>query len=88
MDKYHCPICKVELEPIPRYPSYVCGNCAQEASDEAGRLLKFYNIDSSGGYIAKYVDTNEEYESHICYINAIKCYANEARFGGIVIVKK
>jgi hypothetical protein len=40
-----------------------------------------------GGYVAYYWDSNnaEEYNSHECYIDGIKCWADEARFGGIVI---
>jgi len=30
-------------------------------------------------------DSKEEYKSHDCYIDGIKCRADEARFGGIVI---
>ena len=87
MDNYQCPICKVDLEPIPRYPNYVCKICTSKATDEEGRKLKFSNIDMSGGYMAKYSDTSEEYDSHTCYINGFECHADEARFGGIVIEK-
>jgi len=30
-------------------------------------------------------ETSEPHASHICYIRGIRCYADEARFGGIVI---
>lgn len=39
----------------------------------------------SGGYEAVITDTQEKYPSHICYIEGHKCWADEARFGGIVI---
>jgi len=39
----------------------------------------------SGGFQAIVADTEEEYPSHICYIEGIKCWADEARFGGIAI---
>lgn len=39
----------------------------------------------SGGFIAGYADNGEEHGQHICYIDGIKCWADEARFGGIVI---
>jgi hypothetical protein len=47
----------------------------------------FRNIDSGGGFDAKYADTGEQYSSNDCYIDNVKCYANEAHFGGIVIQK-
>jgi hypothetical protein len=39
----------------------------------------------SGGFAAKYADTGEEYPSHVCFIEGAKCYADEARLGGIRI---
>ena len=39
----------------------------------------------SGGYAAEYADTGDPYESHECFVDGIECYADEARFGGIVI---
>jgi hypothetical protein len=80
-----CPICSAKIEKSLRYPNYVCFDCCKRACDENGRPLKFHNIDLSGGFLAFYVDTNEKYESHICYIDGVKCYADEAHFGGIVI---
>lgn len=80
-----CPICAVEIEKSRRYPNCVCFDCSKRARDENGRLLKFHNIDLSGGFVGFYVDTNEKYESRVCYIDDVKCYADEARFGGIVI---
>ncbi len=80
-----CPICLRKIEKSFRYPNYVCSDCCKRASDEKERLLNFYNIDLSGGFWGRYVDTKETYESHYCYIDGVKCYANEAHFGGIVI---
>ena len=59
--------------------------CFDKTVDSNNRKLNFCNIGLSGGYIATYADSNEEYMSHDCYINGVKCYADEARFGGIVI---
>ncbi len=39
----------------------------------------------SGGFEAIVSDTKEAYPSHLCYIEGHKCWADEARFGGIVI---
>jgi protein-arginine kinase activator protein McsA len=83
--QHYCPICNKELDSNQRYPTYVCKSCAEKASDINGRELVFENTSVLGGYKAFYADAKEQYEDHICYINGIKCYADEARFGGIVI---
>ncbi|MCA1801672.1 MAG: ADP-ribosylglycohydrolase family protein [Rhodothermaceae bacterium] len=85
METHHCPICNTALGPVPRYPRYVCRECAARAADQKGRKLTFSNVDMSGGYRAEYADTGAAYDSHVCYIDGIECRAGEARFGGIVI---
>jgi hypothetical protein len=80
-----CPICQVPVPPSPRYPRYVCYDCYIRAVDEEGRSLSFSNVSFSGGFRAIYGDTREERDSHICYIDGIRCWANEAHMGGIVI---
>lgn len=55
------------------------------AQDEAGRALTFSNVSFSGGFAALYRDTHEESLDHICYIDGVKCYADESYLGGIVI---
>ena len=80
-----CPICLTEVAFSARYPRYVCASCYKKAVDENNRLLNFYNESISGGFIAIYADTNEARKSHVCYIDGVKCWADEARFGGIVI---
>ena len=83
--QHNCPICNKGLDFVARYPNYICFDCSDKATDINGRKLKFYNLDISGGFDASFKDNNEKYDSHICYVNGIKCYADEARFGGIVI---
>ena len=51
-----------------------------------GRAVQFFNLSMSGGFGGCYMDTNEPYNEHLCYVDGIECYANEARFGGIVVV--
>ncbi len=80
-----CPICAASLEPMPRYPRYVCEECADRATTADGRRLIFSNEGFDGGYVARYADTGEPYDSHDCWIDGIPCRADEARFGGIVI---
>ncbi|WP_293337254.1 hypothetical protein [Microcoleus sp. CAWBG58] len=38
-----------------------------------------------GGVEAVVVDTQEEYPSQLCYIEGVKCWAEEGRYGGIAI---
>jgi hypothetical protein len=80
-----CPVCRRPIAFFPRYPRYLCVECAARATSKDGRLLKFSNIDLSGGFVAHYADTGEHYPSHECYVDGILCSADEHRFGGIVI---
>jgi hypothetical protein len=84
-EKHNCPICSAEMQKYPRYPNLVCADCYDRASDEKGRRLVFSNFDATGGYLAFYADTDEEYNSHICYIDGVKCRADEGHIGGIAI---
>ena len=85
MSEQFCPICGVAVEPNVRYRNYICFECCGKAVDEDGRKLGFGNESFSGGFVAWYSDTNETRDSHICYIDGIECYADEAHMGGIVI---
>jgi DNA-directed RNA polymerase subunit RPC12/RpoP len=80
-----CPICKKPVERSERYPRYLCRKCGSRAKSKDGRPLRFINKSFSGGFVAQYADTGEAYPSHECYIDGIQCYADEHRFGGIVI---
>jgi len=86
--KHNCPICNRELNFNARYPNYICNDCSDKATDKNGRKLNFYNTSIGGGFEAIYIDTKEIYDSHICFVDNIECYADEARFGGIVIETK
>jgi len=85
MSAQFCPICGVSVEPNVRYRNYICFECCSKAVDENGRKLGFGNESLSGGFVAWYVDTNEPRDTHICYIDGIACWADEAHMGGIVI---
>lgn len=85
-NKYHpCPICCKSVPHWEQYPRAVCEVCYDKACDAYGQKLSFYNISTGGGFKAVFSGTQEEYQSHICYIEGIECWADEARFGGIVI---
>lgn len=81
----YCPICGGTVQANPRYPRYVCSSCRQRASSPEGEFLEFFNQTIFDGYLARYVETGLDYPRHDCVIDGVKCRADEARFGGIVI---
>lgn len=85
MTQQACPICGAGVAASERYPRRVCDPCADRATSTDGRPLAFFNLGLSGGYDARYADTGEAYQSHECLIDGVRCRADEARFGGIVI---
>ena len=85
MSIYHCSICGKAGEASPRYPRCICVECGQRAVDENGRQLKFSNVAVSSGFEARYKDTDEIRESHLCWVDGIRCFADEAHMGGIVV---
>lgn len=93
-DKFqNCPICNREVAHIQRYPDYVCDECVVKAKDRQGRSVSFANQDISGGLIGFVKDPvtgffNEDSAltaNPTVLIEGIECYADEAKFGGIVI---
>lgn len=80
-----CPVCGQTVNTSPRYPRYLCRSCVAHASDAAGRKLEFHNTDIGGGFEAVCKDTGKVSASHVCFVNGIRCWADEAHFGGIVI---
>ncbi|PWH12077.1 MAG: hypothetical protein DDG60_14850 [Anaerolineae bacterium] len=80
-----CPLCGAPLRFDPRYPRRVCPQCAAHTCDSQGRPLAFYNEALSGGIRAVLRESGQPYPSQICYIGGVRCLAQEARFGGIVI---
>ena len=84
-ETHQCPICGVELAPLARYPEYLCEECVGKATDEEGRSLAFSNVSPTGGFEAVVRDSGETRDSHICFVDGWRCWADEARFGGIVV---
>jgi hypothetical protein len=83
MTNKKCPICEKEMLDSERYPNMICNECVELALTKDGENIKFYNKDHNGGFIS--IVNNNQCEIHECYINNHKCYADEARFGGIVV---
>jgi len=68
-----------------RHPRRVCTTCVERACDEEGRPLRFFNTGFSGGFVARLADGGMERESHECVIDGVRCWADEAYLGGIVV---
>ncbi|MBN1301926.1 MAG: hypothetical protein JW995_11990 [Melioribacteraceae bacterium] len=85
-EKTPCPICRKQMDYWERYPLMVCHECAGKTTDEEGIAIAFYSTDYFGtGCEALHRSNREKYESEICFIDGIKCKAEEGCFGGIVI---
>lgn len=97
--KQYCPICQQEVRRSSRYPAYVCDDCAEYATDEAGLNIHFFNdftertVNRNGkdvhafvaiGLGAAYKDTDKPYTKPFFWIKGHKCTAREAYFGGVV----
>lgn len=88
MKNQKCPICSAAVSSSERYPNYVCHECVGKAVNEDGHPVKFFNTSFAGGFVAV-IEKNgieEKSENHICFIDKKKFYADEAHFGGIVVV--
>jgi len=83
-DKKPCPLCNATIHNWARYPRSVCGDCAALTVTANGDKIEFYNPYVAGSGFASIVN-GQKGEEHICYINGNKCYADEFRFGGIVV---
>jgi hypothetical protein len=94
--KQWCSNCYKEVSYQARYPKYICSDCAsKDKYDRNKNLLEFSNLGFSGGFKITYKDSNgnmiredatQEYCE--CLIDDKPFFAQEARFGGIVIQKK
>jgi hypothetical protein len=80
-----CPICCEEVLPNSLHPRYACAACVRKAEDEEGRRLAFFNVKLTGGLVGIYYDTGEERKDRVCYIEGVKCIAEEGQFGGVMI---
>lgn len=81
----NCPICGKDVNFNIRYPDYICRACEALAASPDGRLLSFANEAWGGGCKAFHLDDHSEYKSNICLVRGVSVWADEARFGGIVL---
>ncbi|MCA9650744.1 MAG: hypothetical protein H6712_31115 [Myxococcales bacterium] len=82
-----CPICgRTGLRSYPRYPRYLCSECAAQVVSEDGRPLRFTNEGPFGGFVAAHADDGSPYAGGgRCWVRGVECTADDARFGGIVV---
>jgi hypothetical protein len=91
-----CPNCFKEVHYQARYPKYICCDCASKNKyDDKGNLLEFSNASISGGLKITYRDNHgktirdDDTQDYCeCIIDGKVFFAQEAKFGGIVIQKK
>jgi hypothetical protein len=94
--KQWCSNCLKEVYYNVRYPKYICSECFdRDKSDQNGNLLEFSNLSVSGGFKITYMDKNgktireDDTQDYCeCIIDDKLFFAQEAKFGGIVIQKK
>jgi hypothetical protein len=80
-----CPVCEREVKLNARYPRYVCSSCCKRATAPDRRKVEFFQSGALGLLAARYVETGEDYMGADCTIDGVECWAEEARFGGIVV---
>jgi hypothetical protein len=94
--KQWCSNCYKEVYYQGRYPKYICGDCAsKEILDKKGNLLEFSNLGFSGGFKiirknreGQIIDEDDTQQFCDCIIDDKLFFAQEARFGRIVIQRK
>ncbi len=84
-EKQFCPICKTEVDVSSRYPNYICQSCVSKTTDQDGKTVSFHNESILGHGCVGVYQSGMKYNSNECYIDGVKCYAEEAYFGGIVL---
>lgn len=88
MERGTCPICNTEVRRLSRYPLSICDTCCSTVKDRSGNPVDFINTHFPGiGFASLHTIDGKviQKEDNICFANGVKCFAQEARFGGIVI---
>lgn len=85
-----CPICAGPKTYSERYPFSLCHVHYDECRDVQGRKVTFSNEGWYGGLVSQHFEEGKsepvlsDKDGH-CIVRGIPCFAEEARFGGIVI---
>jgi hypothetical protein len=88
MQTIECLVCNQSFLGYERYPRMVCSECFEKTVDSKGKRVVFRNGMNGFGFESHHYDKKGNVtikSDHICYIDNKKCYADEARMGGIVI---
>ena len=88
MNTYDCPVCLKSHMILARYPSAVCNNCLKQYPlvNSTGQKIQFGNLSISGGFYCKNLVTGlMYYDEHVCFVNNIKCIADETQSGEFII---
>jgi hypothetical protein len=83
-----CPVCGTLVRENPRYTRHVCGWCAADMTDEAGRAVVLSNASLTGGFTAHHPDgslASPDVLAGRVWIGGVEFRAQEARFGGVVV---
>lgn len=86
--KRRCALCHAPAEhfgPATRYPRGVCPACVERALAPDGEPVRFYNTELLGHGCARHRTSGAIEDDPLCFIDGIRCRAEEARFGGIVV---
>jgi hypothetical protein len=87
-DSVPCPICQTLMSYSERYPKALCNAHYDECIDIEGRKVTYSNEGFHGGFVSEhFVNDNlvETAKDGCCAVRGVICFAQEARFGGIVI---
>lgn len=90
---FWCPICNGPSNGSARYPNAICADCREQAVDEVGNEVVFYNATPGGTGLVRVIHTGElngkvRDECGDCWVRGVPCFAQEHRFGGVVIQPK
>ena len=83
-----CPICSKPRKFMERYPNELCSTCFKgPIVDSNGNRVTFTNMHLGYGLVSKHHENGSiiEKEDPFCFLEGKPCYAQEYRFGGIVI---
>jgi hypothetical protein len=82
-----CPLCHKSVYYQARYPDYICQGCLtlHGTLTRSGKTITFSNVDFYGGFMSQVEGETEIGDTSTCYVNGVRCSAQEARFGGIVV---
>ncbi len=83
----HCPLCGKAVRYSQRYPDYVCRECSTVVTTLDGVPVSMSNISASGGFQMHDSETGELLATRgaVVLVRGVRCYADEAHMGGIVI---